>query len=253
MAELLALPHTSRAELEARINALLPRWKSTASIAKGAEFFTSLVKLSARIQDPALAHGWLAPLGLHRLTTKQMRRSLAAVINQHGSPWAKELIEGWTKRQRWGTPAWAPLLADLCADLRASGSRACDELADWLLERDAKIAVDRCAAGFEQLLPWLDLEVFILCPYFKYSETHCEQQLSGSVQLLGSTARRPAYNKARPAFSLDRAQRRVERTIKCRCSPSRDHAFFRVMGPGGRGGPHGRDRSSEDGVTATRP
>lgn len=160
VAELLALPPTSRAELEARINALLPRWKSTASGGKDASFFASLVKLAARIHDPALAHGWLAPLGLHRLTTKQMRRGLAAVIDQHGSPWAKELIEGWTKRQRWGTPSWAPLLADLCADLRASGSKACAELADWLLEREAKIAVDRCAAAFKQPHPWLDLEVF---------------------------------------------------------------------------------------------
>jgi predicted 2-oxoglutarate/Fe(II)-dependent dioxygenase YbiX len=156
--ELLALPRASTAELESRVSSLLPRWKHTAGSVEGVQFFGNLVKLSARIDDPALAREWLAPVGLNRLTSKPMRRGLAALVGKHGLPWAKELLAEWAKHQHWGTPAWAPLLADLCADLQASESKACEALAGWLLEREVKTALDRCVTAFKQPLPWLDLE-----------------------------------------------------------------------------------------------
>jgi hypothetical protein len=65
--ELLALPRANTAELESRVKTLLPRWRRTAGSVEGARFFAKLIKSSTRIDDPALAHGWLSPLGLHRL------------------------------------------------------------------------------------------------------------------------------------------------------------------------------------------
>lgn len=156
--ELLALPRTGTADLESRVRSLLPRWRRTAGSIEGVQFFASLVKLSARIEDAALAREWLAPLGLHRLTSKQMRRGFAALIDKHGLPWARELLTEWGKRQHWGTPAYAPLLAELCADLRASNSKASEALANCLLDREVKAALDRCVTAFEGHAPWLDLE-----------------------------------------------------------------------------------------------
>ena len=158
--ELLALPLTNAVELESRVSSLLPHWKHTARSVEGVKFFANLIKVSARIHNAALAHGWLAPVGLHRFASKAMRRGLAAVVDKHGFPWAKELVAQWTKHQHRGTPAWAPLLADLCTDLHATKSTACEALASWLLEREAKFALERCTEALKLPPPWLDLELF---------------------------------------------------------------------------------------------
>jgi len=158
--ELLALPRANTAEIESRVKTLLPRWKRTAGSVEGARFFAKLIKLSTRIDDSALAHGWLSPLGLHRLTSPAMRRDLVALVDKHGLPWAKEVVAEWTKNHHWGTPAWAPLLAELCSDLCASKSAPCKALTNWLLEREVKSALERCVAALKKPQPWLDLETF---------------------------------------------------------------------------------------------
>lgn len=158
--ELLALPRANTSEIESRVKALLPRWKWTAGRVEGARVFAKLIKLSTRIDDSVLARGWLSPLGLHRLANQAMRRDFATLVDRHGFPWAKELLAEWTGKHDWGTPAWAPLLADLCADLIASKSVPCKALANWLLEREVKSALERCVAALKRPQPWLDLDVF---------------------------------------------------------------------------------------------
>jgi 2OG-Fe(II) oxygenase superfamily len=158
--ELLALPRTDTAELESRVKTLLPRWKRTAGRVEGARFFARLVNLATRIDDSTLAHGWLSPLGLQRLESRAMRRDLVTLVDKHGFPWAKEVFKEWTKDHPWGTPAWAPLLADLCADLHASTRAQCETLAHWLVERERKIALERCVEAVRRQPPWLDLDAF---------------------------------------------------------------------------------------------
>lgn len=160
--ELLALPRAGTAELEARVKTLLPRWERTAGSVGGARFFAKLTKLSTRIDDPAVAQAWLLPLGLHRFTSQAMRRELAALVDKHGLSWAKEVVAAWTrtKGRRWGTPEWAPLLAELCADLCATGGESCEALVRWLLEGELKSALERCVAALERPQPWLALETF---------------------------------------------------------------------------------------------
>ncbi len=41
----------------------------------------------------------------------------------------------------------APLLADVCEGLYASKCAPCEELANWLIEREAKAAREACAAA----------------------------------------------------------------------------------------------------------
>lgn len=156
--ELLALPRASTAALASRVSSLLPRWKQTASGVNDVRFLENVIKLSIRVDDPALARGWLAPLGLHHLKSKPMRRAFAQVIDKHGLSWATELIASWTKVRHWGSPAWAPVLAALCADLHAAESEACKKLARWLLEREVETALHRCATANDESSPWLDFE-----------------------------------------------------------------------------------------------
>lgn len=158
--ELLAFPRANTAELESRVKTLLPRWSQTAGSVDDTRFFAKLIKLSTRINDSALAHGWLLPLGLHRLGSQAMRRDLVTLVDKHGLPWAKELIVEWTKNHHWGLAPWVPLLADICGDLHASNSTASKTLAAWLLQKEVKIALERCTAAFKRPSPWLDLDAF---------------------------------------------------------------------------------------------
>ncbi len=158
--ELLALPRANPAELESRIKTLLPRWKRTAGSIDGARFFAKLIKLATRIDDAALAQGWLSPLGMHRLQSQAMHRDFAALVDKHGLPWAQELCADWTEDLHWRTPAWTPLLESLCKDLAATKSAPCEGLVRWLLEREAKVARDRSVDALEEEQPWLDLDAF---------------------------------------------------------------------------------------------
>ena len=158
--ELLALPRANTSELESRVKTILPCWKRTAGSVESPAFFAKLIQLSTRMDDPMLAREWLSPLGLHRITNQAMRRDLATLVDRNGFPWTKEVLIEWTGQYHWGTPAWAPQLADLCADLHASKSVPCEALANWLLEREVKSALDRCVAVLKRPQPWLDLDGF---------------------------------------------------------------------------------------------
>jgi hypothetical protein len=158
--ELLALPRANTVQLESRVNTLLPRWKRTAGSVDDARFFAKLIKLSTRINDSALAHEWLLPLGLDRLGNQAMRRDLVTLIDKHGLSWATELLAEWTKNHHLGLAAWVPLLADICGDLHASKSAPAKALATWLVERGVNIALQLCIAAFKRPSPWLDLDAF---------------------------------------------------------------------------------------------
>jgi hypothetical protein len=142
------------------VKTLLPRWRRTAGSVDGAPFFAKLIKLSTRIHDSALAHGWLLPLGLQRLGSQAMRHDLVTLIDKFGLSWAKELLAAWTKNHQWGLAPWVPLLADICGDLHASNSAPSKALATWLLEREVKIALQHCVAALKRPSPWLDLDGF---------------------------------------------------------------------------------------------
>lgn len=158
--QLLALPRAETAELESTVKTLLPRWTQTAGSVDGARFFAKLIKLSTRIDDAALARGLLSPLGAHRLHSQTMRRDLVLLVDKHGLSWAQELFADWTRNPGWGLPAWAPLLADLCEDLRASKCAPCEALGRWLVGREAEAARKRCAATRGDWQAWLDLDAF---------------------------------------------------------------------------------------------
>ena len=70
------------------------------------------------------------------------------------------MVAEWTKNHHWGTPPWAPLLSDVCTDLYASKSAPCRALANWLLGREVKSALERCVAALKRPQPWLDLDTF---------------------------------------------------------------------------------------------
>jgi hypothetical protein len=127
---------------------------------EGARFFAKLLKLSTRFDDAALAHAWLLPLGAHRLQSRTMRGDVVALVDKHGLPWAKTLFTDWMRNRSWGTPAWAPVLADLCQDLCASGRAPCEALAHWLIEGEVKAARERCVAVRQRRQSWLDLDAF---------------------------------------------------------------------------------------------
>ena len=113
--ELLALPRTSATELESRVSSLLPRWKRTAGSVESVQFFANLIKLAARIEDDALAREWLAPVGLHRLTSKPMRRGLAALVDKHGLPSGQGAARGVGTTPTLGdTPVGAAARRPLC-------------------------------------------------------------------------------------------------------------------------------------------
>jgi predicted 2-oxoglutarate/Fe(II)-dependent dioxygenase YbiX len=158
--ELLALPRANTSEIESCVKAVLPHWKRTAGGVEDARFFAKLIKLSTRIADSVLAREWLSPLGLHRVATRAMRRDLATLVDRNGFPWAQEVLMEWTGKHHFGTPAWAPQLADLSADLYASNGVPCEALANWLLEREVKSALDRSLAVLKRPQPWLDLDGF---------------------------------------------------------------------------------------------
>lgn len=158
--ELLALPRTATTEIEKRVSALLPRWEETADSVKSVTFFANILTLAKALGSATLAHRWLVPVGLHRLTNKTMRGALATLVDKHGLEWATGLVVEWTKGHRFGTPGWAPLLADLCGELHATRSKACKSLASWLLAREVKVVQKRCADALKRQPPWLDLESF---------------------------------------------------------------------------------------------
>ena len=158
--ELLSLPRTATAEIEKRVSVLLPRWEETAGSVKAVMFFANILTLAKALESAALAHRWLVPVGLHRLTNKTMRRSLATLVDKHGLEWATGLVVAWTKEHRYATPAWAPLLADLCGELQTTHSKACKSLADWLLAREVTVVQKRCTDALKRQPPWLDLQSF---------------------------------------------------------------------------------------------
>ena len=156
--ELLKMSRADSGALESRVKSLLPRWRSTAARVEKARFFAKVLKLSMHIDDSTLAHGWLLPLGMHRLRSQTMRRDLAALVDKHGLPWATELCTAWFGKHHWQTPPWVQLLAELCRELCDSGSGPCRALADWLLNRELEIARSRCVDSSEERTPWLDLD-----------------------------------------------------------------------------------------------
>ena len=156
--QLCALPPRNTAELESKVKTLLQRWSDTAGDVQDAHFFAKLIKLSTRLDDAALSHRWLSPLGAHRLRSQAMRRNLVVLIDKHGLRWAQELFATWTRDPDWELPAWAPLLADLCADLCATKHAPCEALAEWLVGREANVARGRCAQARESRQVWLDLD-----------------------------------------------------------------------------------------------
>jgi hypothetical protein len=158
--ELAAMPRAETLELESRVKALVPRWRSTAGNVSEARFFSKLIKLAMRIDDRALAHEWLLPLGMHRLASQTRRRDFAALVDKHGLAWAKELCTAWFHKHHWQTPAWAPLLEPICAELSASKSGPCKALANWLLETELEVARTRCVAALRMRKPWLDLDAY---------------------------------------------------------------------------------------------
>lgn len=177
--QLLALPRTSTTELEAKLRTILPRWASTAGSVESARFFAKLSKLSTRIDDPKLAEQWLLPLGVHRLQTAAVRSDLVALVDKHGSSWGEHLFSAWTKNASWRAPKWVSALADLCEALWVSNRPPCRELATWLIERETKIALERCVAALKQQQGWLDLEMF------SDESTHLAHVLAAAVAISG--------------------------------------------------------------------
>lgn len=102
---------------------------------------------------------------------------LIKLVDEHGLSWAKELVTEWTKNHHWGLAAWVPLLADICGDLHASDSAPSKAFATWLLERELKLALERCIAAFKRPSPWLDLDGFT------EESTHLAHVLAAAVAM----------------------------------------------------------------------
>ena len=157
--ELTALDSAAHGELEARIRTLLPRWRETAAKVESARFFERLFKLATRIEDPALTRDWLAPAGAQRLGGRAARADLVTLVGRHGAAWGQTLFGAWAERAHWRTPEWLPALADVCEALVGSEREPCTSLGRWLVESEARRALERCTSAIEHRQePWLDLE-----------------------------------------------------------------------------------------------
>lgn len=160
--ELGALPLAATAEFEAKVRRMLPSWAEHAGHEEDATFPAKLMKVAARIEDAALARGFIAPVGAHRLGQRPTRLALIALIEKHGIGWGKELFTQWTEVRHWqGPPDWIPLLSRICGDLVASDHDYCQAVAKWLLERETKAVCERSAEALKSQQAWLDLDSFL--------------------------------------------------------------------------------------------
>jgi len=159
--DLAALPAGATAELEARVARLLPTWARHAGREEAPRFFSKVMKLAIRIDDAALARGFVGPVGAERLRGPTIRRALGALIQKHGAPWGQELLLQWTEvRGSQDRREWIPLLPGICQDLMASGSGTCQSLARWLIAREASSIRKRSSAALKSRRRWLDLDAF---------------------------------------------------------------------------------------------
>ncbi|MFM2152463.1 MAG: hypothetical protein RL199_898 [Pseudomonadota bacterium] len=157
--ELMAMPDAQRAELAERVRSLLPHWGWPVSQMEEASFWSGVMKVAQRLEEASTARSWLEPMGLHRLGAQATQRGFVTLVAKHGLAWAKTLVATWTARRRWETPDWAPMLAGLCQELRASGGKSGLELARWLVEQDRGEALNRCTHS-DKPVPWGDFETF---------------------------------------------------------------------------------------------
>lgn len=159
LAQLLAQARgKQRAEAEARLRSLLPRWPGMVRAVSGAGFATKASQLAVRLGNPALAEQLLAPLGTAALSSPPFRRELVALVHAHGAPWAEVLFTAWAKRE-WQQPEWLAALPPLVAELIAGEHPAGTALAHWLVGREQAGALARL--GLDQkahLEIWLDLD-----------------------------------------------------------------------------------------------
>ncbi len=97
--ELLSLPRMATAEIEKRVSALLPRWERTVDSVESVTLFANILTLAKTLESATLAHRWLVPVELHRLTNKTMRHCLPISVGSYMQHAARPA-------NRWRTGCW---------------------------------------------------------------------------------------------------------------------------------------------------
>lgn len=98
---------------------LPPFWSRVAEREHGHGFVDQLLRVAAKLDDPALAAALLAPIALERLTPRAVPRSVA-LLGRYELAWCWAVFERWASRaaheERWAWLAALPGLGDpLCA------------------------------------------------------------------------------------------------------------------------------------------
>lgn len=128
---------------------LAPFWDSVVTHEEGRRLLAKALGVARALDEAALAAMLLKPFRIEMVVRSHASR-LVALVDGYGEGWARQLLDGWSDRQRaWvpsgrDRPAWIASLPPLCEALEAAG-RAGTSTARLLVEdswRWAKQAVD---------------------------------------------------------------------------------------------------------------
>ena len=134
---------------------LLPFWGRHAPGVESAKFFSMLLEVVNSLDEAELAHGLLGPFGPHRLTAGTLS-TFASLVERHGVAWSQRLFAGWSKRPRYDTPSWLPILRPLFAALLKKAPTHGKALASWLLLREVGALEEKILASLKLRAVWLD-------------------------------------------------------------------------------------------------
>lgn len=165
-----ASPAWALAELEKRLKAgeaaearemagsLLPFWQAAASAEERRGFFTRAMRVAEGLDRPELAASLLEPFRVEELT-RSGAKAFAALVARYGEGSVKELLSGWSERDRpWvqqegrDRPAWLPSLPGLSEALCLADEKAGPPAARLVLEDSWAWLKDEIEdrRGFEQ-------------------------------------------------------------------------------------------------------
>ncbi len=128
---------------------LAPFWNNVVTHEEGRRLLTKALRVARALDEAALAAMLLKPFRVEMVARSHASR-LVALVDSYGEGWARELVAGWSGREKlWvpggrDRPAWLASLPPLCDALHAAGSTG--TLTARLLVQDswrwAKEAVD---------------------------------------------------------------------------------------------------------------
>lgn len=135
---------------------LAPFWDHAVTLEEGRRLLTKALGVARGLDEAALAAMLLKPFRVEMVARSHASR-LAALVDSYGEGWSRQLLDGWSGRQRSWAPggrdrsAWIASLPPLCEALAAAGSAG--TLTARLLVEDSWRWVKEAVDGRRGLVP----------------------------------------------------------------------------------------------------